>query len=301
MMLLLSWPSLKRTTSCRRPGGDGCGERDGKAVEDRAASGGAERRERRVGGRRRIGEIDEPADAHVEGDQPQPIARAEIRSQLPQRSTQLVEDRSGHAGADIEQDRDVDRQLLVADVGDRLRHAVVEELEVRGGQADDRPPVAPDRGLDADDVGAGTEDGGRILRGGLADDRPRRAPSRQSAVAPRATAAPCACWQRLASSSSEPAQIVQHRRIRAKVAQPVRPPGVEFVFGGGLRRFGERRRFLTIAAIDEERHERDSRGLRARPGRERGAERGDRVVGAAPRSKDLAANQVGKIPHFLVR
>ena len=135
LMLLLSCPSLKSTIELPAAGRHGCRERHGKAVEDGAASGGSERRERSVGGRRRIGEIDEPADAHVERHQPEPVARAEIGPQLAQRTTQLVEGRSGHAGADIEEDRDVDRQFFVVDVGDLLRHAIVEELEIRSGQA----------------------------------------------------------------------------------------------------------------------------------------------------------------------
>ena len=51
-------------------------------------------------------------------------------TELPQRVAELVERCSRDAGADVEEDGDVDRQLLVADLGDLLRHAVIEELEV---------------------------------------------------------------------------------------------------------------------------------------------------------------------------
>ena len=78
LMLLLSWPSLKSTIKLAPAGRHRRREGNGKAVEDGAAAGGHDRGERRVGGRRRIGEIDEPADAHVERDEPQPVARAEV-------------------------------------------------------------------------------------------------------------------------------------------------------------------------------------------------------------------------------
>ena len=75
LMLLLSCPSLKSTISRRRPGSIGRGERDRQAVEDGAAAAAAQRRERLIDVRRRLGEVDQPADAHVEGEEPQPVAR----------------------------------------------------------------------------------------------------------------------------------------------------------------------------------------------------------------------------------
>ena len=58
-------------------------ERHGEAVEDGAAPRGADRGQGRVGGRRRLAEVYEAAHAHVEGEEPQPVARAEVSFQLP--------------------------------------------------------------------------------------------------------------------------------------------------------------------------------------------------------------------------
>ena len=129
-MLLLSCPSLKSTIRWRRPSWRRRRERDGDAVEDRAAAVSRQRCERGVGGRRRRLEVGEPADLHVERDEFQTVACAEIGFQLSDGLPQLVEHGTGDAGADVEHHGHVDWQPLVVEIGNLLRHAVVEQLEV---------------------------------------------------------------------------------------------------------------------------------------------------------------------------
>ncbi len=53
-------------------------------------------------------------------------------------AAETIEQRAGHAVADVERDRHVDRQPPVADVVDPLRDVVVEHLEIFGGEPGDR-------------------------------------------------------------------------------------------------------------------------------------------------------------------
>ncbi len=180
-MLLLSWPSLNSMINWRRPAGTGAVRATARlsktALLPEATTEASAESVADDGSAKSI----EPPDAHVERDDAQFIVSAEVGSQLLQRSPQLVEDRSGHARTDIEDDRDVDRQLLVGDVTDLLRHAVVEQLEIGRRQADDRPPLTAYGSLHGDDVGAGTKHRGRILwRGSLAGaERCRGEPGRR--------------------------------------------------------------------------------------------------------------------------
>src|SRR4029450_10377832 len=94
-----------------------------------------------------------------------------------------------------------------------------------------------------------------------------------------------------ARSSPKPAQLLEHRGIRAIVAEPVGPPGIVLIDRRHLDGFGERARFFPIAANERQRHQRDLRRLRTRPGGERRAIRGSRVVETAACAKQLPSYQ----------
>ena len=174
LMLLLSCPSLKSTTSCRRPGASAVASATASASKTAllppgrsAASAGSTSADGCV-------EVHQPADPHVEREKTQAICSGQVGPDLPQRAPQLVEHGAGDAGADVEHQRDVDRQLLVGHAGDLLRDAVVEQLEVGRLQARHGPSLALDRGVDGDNVGAGAEHGCGLLR-----RRWRRLPGRR--------------------------------------------------------------------------------------------------------------------------
>src|SRR3954469_20614208 len=164
LMLLLSCPSLKSTRSRLRPGASAVvsatarpsntallpAPRMALRVWSMSVAGGEKSISRRM--------------LMLKGSSPQPIRGAEIRAHLPQGAAQLVERGAGDAGAHIEQQGDVDRQLFVGDVSDLLGNAVVEQLEIRGGQSGHRLALVLNRGVHADDVGAGTEHRRRLLR-----------------------------------------------------------------------------------------------------------------------------------------
>ena len=64
-----------------------------------------------------------------------------------------VADGVGHAGADVERHHDFERRVLVGDVRQALRHAVLAQAEILGLEAlDERALVVADQHADLDDV-----------------------------------------------------------------------------------------------------------------------------------------------------
>src|SRR5213076_1363116 len=80
--------------------------------------------------------------------------------------------------------------------------------------------------------------------------------------------------------------------------QPVHPPGIELIVGRGFDGLGESRRLAALAAIDEQRHQRHARRLRAWPFRDGRAERRRGIVAAAEAEKHFSTYQLEQIPHL---
>jgi hypothetical protein len=129
-------------------------------------------RERRVERRRVAGERRADGDLAAERADSHLVVGTKSRVQLPAR---LAEDAEipVHASAHVEQDDEADRLRCVVEERDRLRLAVVEDLEVLASQRRDEPAVL---------VGHGGEDGdglrrpskhGRLLRRARETERER--------------------------------------------------------------------------------------------------------------------------------
>ena len=156
----------------RRPGGV---DERGRAARVGGLEGAGHRRV--IGGQRRV-----DGDAAGEGDDGGAIVRPQVAHQRRRGVAQRLQPRAGDAAAGVEHQHDVDVDVLDAGRGDLLLDAVVEQLEVVGGELADRLAALGDERVDADDVGDGAEQR-RRLRRRLLLRAARRSPRRSTRAA----------------------------------------------------------------------------------------------------------------------
>ena len=86
------------------------------------------------------------------------VSRQQLEQEAVQRLSRIGQPQADHAVADIEQHGQADRHALVRELGDRLRQAVFEELELVLRKVGDQPPFGVGDGHgDRDDLDAGLE------------------------------------------------------------------------------------------------------------------------------------------------
>ena len=169
----------------RRPGGV---DERGRAARVGGLEGAGHRRV--IGGQRRV-----DGDAAGEGDDGGAIVRPQVAHQRRRGVAQRLQPRAGDAAAGVEHQHDVDVDVLDAGGRDLLLDAVVEQLEVVGGELADRLAALGDERVDADDVGDGAEERRRLRRrlllrvGAGSPRRSTRAAPRRRRAARRSSAA----------------------------------------------------------------------------------------------------------------
>jgi hypothetical protein len=98
-------------------------------------------------------------DALREGEQGERVAGIECVHEAMRRGLELGQRLPCHAGAGVEREHGVDRGGLASHHLDRLGNAVVEDLEVRGGEVEDRRAVAGHRHVEPHHFDPGREHG----------------------------------------------------------------------------------------------------------------------------------------------